>query len=103
MQSRVRSGDAEVGVHHARLHHSAVIFGVDCENSIHACKARDDPALLSQCAPRKAGSGAAPDQRKFVMIRELHTPNHLGRGARETTLSGLATSTEPSYSCSKKS
>ena len=49
----------ELQVHHARLHHGALVLDVDFENAVHAREGDHDATLLRNRAAAKSGAGAA--------------------------------------------
>lgn len=84
----MRNGRTQIGIHHAGLHTRDLILGVDGENPVHARERRDDAAVPRDRAARKAGTGAASNERCLMLLRKTDDPNHIRGGAGENNAVG---------------
>src|SRR6185312_15092437 len=73
----------DVEIHYAGLHYGAFVFEVDFENFVHAREDQQDAAFAWYCPAGKSGAGAAADQRKVELTRNLDDSRDLFRGAHK--------------------
>ncbi len=78
VQAEMLDGAREIEIHHAGLHHRAIIFRVHFENAVHPRKCDDDSALARERAAGKSGARASADDRRFIFIRKADNVGNVG-------------------------
>ena len=89
-----RERGLEVQVHEARLDDRLKIPTIDLVDLAHAREGDDDPALLGDRATRLSRAGAARDDGRAELVRELHDGDDLGRGLGDRDRRGHAATPE---------
>ena len=90
VEAKMRNVLGELQIHHAGLHHGALVFDIDFEDAVHAREGDNDAALLRDRAAAQSGSRAASHDRNAGRRRHAHDLGNLLRILREDDSAGRA-------------
>ena len=76
-------GERDIQIDDARLHHRALVFEVQFEDSIHAGEGDHETALARNGSSGESGAGAAADKRDAEFLRQFDEPGDFGGVARK--------------------